>query len=111
MPIQNKKVRKRTLLEPMLGDDYFPEHLVGKGQDLLRQMAERIEREAPEGEAVYDLTHATTEAFNELQEEFCEADSEIETVAREAIAADVAFILESYGYDFDIEEAIRNRDW
>jgi hypothetical protein len=111
MPIQNEKVRGHTFLEAMLADGYFPEHLVGKGQDLLRQLAERIEREAPEREAVYKLTQATAEAFNELQEEFWEASSEIETAAREAIAGDVEFILEAYGYDVDIEEAIGNRDW
>jgi hypothetical protein len=111
MPIQNEKVRGHTFLKAMLADAYFPKHLVGKGQDLLRQLAERIEREAPEGEAVYKLTQATAEAFNELQDEFWEADSEIETAAREAIAGDVEFILEAYGYDVDIEEAIGNRDW
>jgi hypothetical protein len=111
MPIQNEKVRDHVLLEPMLADSYFPKYLVAKGQDLLRQLAERIEREAPKGEAVYILTRATTEAFNELQGEFWQADSEIETAAREAIAADVEFILKAYGYEVDIEEAIGNRDW
>lgn len=46
-----------------------------------------------------------------LQEEFSEAGSEIETAACEAIGSDVEFILEAYGYDVDIEEAIGNRDW
>jgi hypothetical protein len=111
MPIQNEKVREHTFLQAMLTDNYFPKHLVGKGQHVLRQLAERIEREAPEGEAVYALTRATTETFNEMQEEFAEAGSEIETAAREAIGGDVEFILEAYGYDVDIEEAIENRDW
>ena len=70
MPIQNRQVRERTFLQTMLADSYFPKHLVGKGQDVLRELAERIEREAPEGEAVYGLTRATAQAFNELQEEF-----------------------------------------
>jgi hypothetical protein len=60
---------------------------------------------------ISELTQATAEAFNELQDEFFEAGSEIETAAREAIGGDVAFILEAYGYDVDIEEAIGNRDW
>lgn len=111
MPIQNEKVRARTFLEAMLADSYFPKHLVGKGQVLLCHLAERIEQEAPEGEAVYELTQATTDAFNELQEEFGAAGSEIETAAREAIGGDVEFILEAYGYDVDIEEAIGNRGW
>jgi hypothetical protein len=111
VPIQNEKVKHHTFLQEMLADSYFPKHLVGKGQDLLRQLAERIEREAPEGEGVYKLTHATTEAFNHLQEEFFEAGSEIETAAAEAIAVDIAFILRAYGYRVDVERAIGNRDW
>jgi hypothetical protein len=111
MPIQNKKASEHTFLQPLLADTYFPKHLVGKGQALLHQLAERIEREAPEGEAVYELTRATAEAFNELQEEFLEAGSEIETVARDAIGSDVEFVLKAYGYDVDTENAIANRDW
>ena len=111
MSIQNEKVRDHAFLQAMLADNYFPKHLVGKGQHLLRLLAERIEREEPEGEAVYGPTRATAQAFNELQEEFLEAGSEIETAARDAIGGDVEFILKAYGYDVDIEEAIGNRDW
>ena len=44
-------------------------------------------------------------------EEFDENDSEIETVARECIAATVAYILEWFNIPIDTEEAIRERDW
>jgi hypothetical protein len=107
----NPDILKRELLAEMVGDDYFPQHLVRKGQQLLLDLAARIELQKPAGEAVYALTHATTEAFNDLQEEFLAEDSEIETAAREAIGADVEFILKTYGYDVDIEEAISPRDW
>ena len=40
-----------------------------------------------------------------------EGDSVIETVARECIAATVAYILEWFGIPIDTEEAIRERDW
>ena len=40
-----------------------------------------------------------------------ENDSEIETVARECIAATVAYILEWFNIPIDTEEAIRERDW
>ncbi len=40
-----------------------------------------------------------------------EHDSEIETVARECIAATVAYILEWFNIPIDTEEAIRERDW
>ena len=49
--------------------------------------------------------------INDLQEEFDENDSEIETVARECIAENVAYILEWFGVPIDTEEAIRERDW
>lgn len=111
MPIQNEKVKEHIFLQEMLADGYFPKHLVAKGQDLLRQLAERIEREAPEGEAVYELTQATTQAFNEPQDEFGQAGSEIETGAREAIGNDLEFILDAYGYDLDVETAMENREW
>jgi hypothetical protein len=109
--ISNPKVRAHTFLKPMVGDEYFPQHLVQKGQKLLLALAVRIEEQRPAGTGVFALTHATTNAFNDLQEEFFEADSELETGAREAIAADIEFLLKTYGYDVDIEEAIAPRDW
>jgi hypothetical protein len=71
----------------------------------------RIEAQRPAGLAA--LTHATTEEFNDLTEEFDEADSEIETVVREQIGADVDFVASAYGCtDADLEEliAIRSHD-
>jgi hypothetical protein len=109
--VKNAKVKKLKLLADMIDDDYYPKRLVQKGQRLLLELARDIDRQAPEGEAVYLLTHATTEAFNDLAEEFEEADSEIETVARESIAASIDDILEAYGYEVDLEEAIAPRDW
>jgi hypothetical protein len=57
------------------------------------------------------LTHAATDEFNTLAEAFYEHDSEIETVARECIAGDFAFVASAYGFDADIEELIATRDW
>ena len=50
-------------------------------------------------------------AINDLQEEFEENDSEIETVARDCIGESVGCILEWFGIPINIEEAIRERDW
>lgn len=50
-------------------------------------------------------------AINDLQEEFDENDSEIETVARDCIGKTVGYILEWFGIPIDTEEAIRERDW
>lgn len=104
-------IAQRTMLADMVKDSYFPPHLVVKGQQLLLALAARIDAERPVGEAVFALTHATTEAFNDLQSEFDEAESELETAARDAIAGDINFILTSYGYSVDLEEAIAPREW
>ncbi|WP_287388685.1 DUF5713 family protein, partial [Lachnospira sp.] len=50
-------------------------------------------------------------AINDLQEEFDENDSEIETVARDSIGETVEYILEWFGIPIEIEEAIREREW
>ena len=52
-----------------------------------------------------------TRAINDLQEEFDENDSEIETSARESIAATVRYVLDWFGVEIDTETAIRERDW
>jgi len=52
----------------------------------------------------------TTRTFR-LQGEFDEAGSELETVARDSIAATVIAILDYFGVDIDIETALRERDW
>jgi len=52
-----------------------------------------------------------TIAINELQNEFYENDSEIETFARDSIALTVEQILQYFEIDIDIEEALRERDW
>ena len=60
---------------------------------------------------LYVLSHKTTESFNDLQDDFEDAGSEIETAARESIAASIGLILDSTGIEYDLEEAIATRDW
>lgn len=52
-----------------------------------------------------------TIAINDLQEEFEENDSEIETAARDSIATDVIEILKWFEIDLDVEDALGERDW
>ena len=75
--------------------------------------AAKSKPEQPENlDGLYSLTHAATERFNELAEEFDEGGSEIETVARDTIATDMEYIAQSYGFeDADIEELVAPRDW
>lgn len=96
----------------MYDDYYFPNHLVDKGKSILVNLCFEIETKQPKTlQDLYTLTHLATEKFNDLQEEFYENDSEIETAARESIAEDFEFIANSYGFDADIEELIATRDW
>ena len=75
-------------------------------------MCIQIEKENPKSlPKLYELSHAATDKFNDLDEDFAENDSEIETAAREAIADDFEFIAKAYGYDADTEELIATRDW
>ena len=111
--LRNAEAREHRFLEDMFADSYFPRHLVEQGVGILIGLCAQLEAGKPTSPAaVYALTHAATEAFNDLQEAFFEADSELETAAREAIAGDVGFILGCYGHGgLDVEEAISPRDW
>ena len=92
------------LLDEMYQDDYYPAFLVDKVIALL-------ESGETDTEVVQETLDEAVCGINDLQEEFDENDSEIETVARECIAATVAYILEWFGIPIDTEEAIRERDW
>jgi hypothetical protein len=113
MTISNDGVKNRQLLSEMYADEYFPKFLVDKIKVILLDLCEQIEREEPkDSESLLKLTHAATERINRLSEEFEENDSELETGAREAMAADFEFIARSYGFsDVSIEDLIAPRDW
>lgn len=49
--------------------------------------------------------------INDLQDEFFENDSDIETMARESIGQTVIDIIEHFGLDVDVETLIREHDW
>ncbi|MER5479726.1 DUF5713 family protein [Streptomyces sp. NPDC002734] len=112
MPIGNQQVAGHAFLAQMT-DPYYPQPVVDKGRAVLRRLCERIEVERPSDlAALYALTHAATEEFNVLEEEFTAAGSEIETIAREVIAEDFWFVASAYGFtDADVEELIATRDW
>lgn len=50
-------------------------------------------------------------AINDLEEEFEENGSELETAARESIGEPAAYILTWFHIEFDVEEALGERDW
>ena len=99
------------LLDEMYRDEYYPDFLVDKVKDELQKVIDLLEGGETDIEVVQETLDEVVCGINELQEEFDENDSEIETVARECIAADVAYILEWFHIPIDTEEAIRERDW
>ena len=99
------------LLDEMYRDEYYPDFLVDKVKDELQKVIGLLESGETDTEAVQEVLDAAVCGINDLQEEFDENGSEIETVARECIAADVAYILEWFDIPIDTEEAIRERDW
>ncbi|MCI8694154.1 MAG: hypothetical protein HFH91_15820 [Lachnospiraceae bacterium] len=99
------------LLEEMYQDEYYPDFLVDRVRDEIQKVISLLESGETDTEAVQEKLDEAVCAINDLQEEFDENDSEIETVARECIAAAVAYILEWFGIPIDIEEAVRERDW
>jgi len=110
--IKNEKLKNYSFLKDMYQDSYFPNFLVDKGKEILIKLCIQIEAENPESlTELYKLTHTATNKFNDLEEEFGENGSELETGARESIGGDFAFIAQAYGFDADIEELIATRNW
>lgn len=99
------------LLEEMYRDEYFPDFLVDKVKDELQKVIDLLESGENDTEVIQEKLDEMTCAINDLQEEFDENDSEIETVARDCIGETVGYVLEWFGIPIDMEEAIRERDW
>ena len=99
------------LLDEMYQDEYYPDFLVDRVKEELQKVIGLLESGETDTEAVQEVLDEAVCGINDLQQEFDDNDSEIETVARECIAADVAYILEWFSIPIDTEEAIRERDW
>ena len=99
------------LLDEMYRDEYYPDFLVDKVKDEFQKVIDLLEGGETDTEAIQQKLDEAVCGINDLQEAFGEHGSEIETVARECIAADAAYILEWFHIPIDTEEAIRERDW
>lgn len=106
------EIDQLSLLEEMYQDGYFPNELVDRLKQILVDACRSIETTAPKSEAeLYVITHAATERINDLQGDFEEAESEIETVARDSIAVSFGKVATVYGFEADLEELVATRDW
>ncbi|WP_206507136.1 DUF5713 family protein [Maribacter sp. MJ134] len=110
--LTNVKLKDYGFLDCMYRDSYFPKFLVDKCKNILVNMCGTIETETPENlEELYKITQSATDKLNDLEDEFFENNSEIETGARECLGANFAYISEAYGFDADVEELIATRNW
>lgn len=98
-------------LPEMYADEYFPNFLVDKVKEAISDAVSFIENGNHSKEEIQGAFDTMTIAINQLQEEFEDNDSEIETGARESIGETVDRIIKFFDIDIDIEEAIRERDW
>lgn len=99
------------MFDMMYRDEYFPDFLVDKIKLEIEKIIPLLETGKKDLETIQNKFDEITLAINELQEEFEENDSELETAARESIGETVDYILKWFNIDIDVEEAIRERDW
>ena len=99
------------LLEDMYEDGYFPDFLVDKIRDLIENVITFLETGEQDLQKIQEKFDEMTLAANDLEEEFEENGSELETAARESIGATVAYILQWFEINIGVEDAIRERDW
>lgn len=98
-------------LDDMYKDTYYPVFLVDKLKELMLELVAYLEPEDKSVEQIQSKLDEIIGKTNDLQEDFEENGSEIETVARESIAQTVEDILAYYEIPIETEEAIRERDW
>lgn len=100
-----------VLLNEMYQDDYYPNFLVDKIRNELQKVIDLIESGEKDINIIQEKMDEIICSINNLQDEFDENDSEIETVARDCIGETVGYILDYFDIPIDVEEAIRERDW
>ena len=101
-----------VLLQNMFEDTYYPQFLVEKIKWQFIHLIEFLEgTDVREVSLIQDKLDEFTIFINNLQQEFWDQDSEIETVASESIANTLEYILNWFEVDVGIEDALREREW
>lgn len=98
-------------LQEMYTDGYYPNFLVDKVKEQILKVVYYLKEGNHSLEEIQHKLDLMTNKINDLQVEFYENDSDIETVARESIAKTIKYILNHFEVNIDCETAIRNRDW
>ncbi|MDE7398336.1 MAG: hypothetical protein K2N06_02295 [Oscillospiraceae bacterium] len=99
------------LIAEMYRDGYFPDFLVDKVRELIQNVIDFLETGERDLDKIQKKFDEMTIAINDLEDEFEDNDSELETVARDSIAVTVMYILKWFDIDIDVDDAIGARDW
>ena len=95
----------------MASDDYYPKFLVEKVKEQILRVIRLLETGETDKDMIQGKLDEMTCAINDLEEEFEENDSELETVARDSIGVTIEYVLRWFDVDIDVETAIREREW
>ena len=110
--MNNKKLPQDfKYLPDMYADQYYPGFLVDKAKEAIAEAVVFIGEAERTIEQIQEAFDKMTIKINDLEGEFDENDSELETVARESIAETVERIIQYFELDISTEEAIREREW
>lgn len=99
------------LLDKMYQDEYYPDFIVNKVKDEIQKVIDLLENGETDIEIIQGKLDEAVCAINDLQEEFWDNNSEIETMARDCIGETVVYMLDWFNILIDVEDALRERDW
>ena len=91
------KFNENLYLEEMYSDNYFPIFLVDKVKAALTEVVNILESGERDMDKLQEQFDRAVEKINDLQDEFYDNDSELETGARDSIAVTVDHILKHFG--------------
>ncbi|MHC6204118.1 DUF5713 family protein [Breznakiellaceae bacterium SP9] len=105
------KFDEKLYLVDMYKDGYYPDFLVDKIKNLLKEAVEYLESGEHDMGDIQKVFDKAIIGINDLAEEFDENDSEIETVARESIGQTIRDIIKHFNLNVDDETLMQERDW
>ena len=106
-----EKFNEKLYLIDMYADDYYPDFLVDKIKYLSKDGVKLLEDGERNMEIIQKKFDEIMIGINDLQDEFYENDSEIETVARDSIGKTVIDMIEHFNLEVDVETLMQERDW
>lgn len=99
------------MLTDMYNDEYFPDFLVDKVKNELEKVIAFLETGERDKDKIQSEFDRAIMAINDLENEFDQNDSELETVARESICEGVEYIIGKFNLNITNDEAVRERNF